>query len=279
MVKWYSSLFVKRNATIPLGLNSSDIDLLVYPWSLVANDPIPQYFGLGVELIFIKNPPTSPPPVPAALPDGIDYMGGSMCSFFSIVLWLSNLNAFDPSVSLVTYPLISVAARNNRVLNVTKSQCAIARHLLPNLCFYSMNVKASHYVLTDAAATASNNGTWFELTTGWGFNNPDLTETQFLAVSTVRIEVLLNVAKSAKLNFFPLLQLFYFAAQPFAGPVQAAPSQVVDGCPAQPLLAQPGVISAIAIACCALLLATAALCRVLRRDKKLSELEQSLIPH
>ena len=132
MVKWYSSLFVKRNATIPLGLNSSDIDLLVYPWSLVANDPIPQYFGLGVELIFIKNPPTSPPPIPAALPDGIDYMGGSMCSFFSIVLWLSNLNAFDPSVSLVTYPLISVAARNNRVLNVTKSQCAIARHLLTN---------------------------------------------------------------------------------------------------------------------------------------------------
>jgi len=128
MVKWYTSLFVKRNATVLLGLNNSDIDLLIYPWSLMALSPIPQYYGLGVDLIFVKNPPTSPPPAPA-LPDGIDYMGGSMCSFFSIVLWLANFSAFDPSVALVTYPLISVAARNNRVLNVTKSQCAIARHL------------------------------------------------------------------------------------------------------------------------------------------------------
>ena len=73
---------------------------------------------------------------------------------------------------------------------------------------------------TVAAATASNNGTWYDLTTGWGFNNPDLTETELLAANTVSIEVLLNLAKSGKLTF-SLIQLFYFATQPFTGPVQA----------------------------------------------------------
>jgi len=279
MVKWYTSLFVKRNATVLLGLNNSDIDLLIYPWSLMALSPIPQYYGLGVDLIFVKNPPTSPPPAPA-LPDGIDYMGGSMCSFFSIVLWLANFSAFDPSVALVTYPLISVAARNNRVLNVTKSQCAIARQLLPIGCFCPTNFTRSDGIFTDAAATSSNNGTWYDLTTGWGFSNPDLTETEFLAANTVSIEVthapLYPQIWNAHL-FSP--QLFYFATQPFSGPVQAAQSQVVDnGCPAQPLSAQPGVISAIAIACCAFAVACAALCHVLRRPKQRSSKLDPLIP-
>jgi hypothetical protein len=127
-VKWYASLFLKRNATKLLGLNNSDIDAIIYPWSLIRSDPFPQYFGLGVEVLYVKNPPSSPPPFPAALPQGINYMGGSMCQFFSIVLWLANFSIFDPSVQLATHPLISVAVRNNRILNVTKRECAFVSH-------------------------------------------------------------------------------------------------------------------------------------------------------
>ena len=123
-MKWYSSLFVKRNATKPLGLTNSDIDTLIYPWSLIRAQPFAQYFGLGVEVLYVQNAPASPPPFPASQQQGINYMGGSMCQFFSIVLWLANFSIFDPSIPLATYPIISVTARNNRILNVSKSNCA-----------------------------------------------------------------------------------------------------------------------------------------------------------
>jgi hypothetical protein len=155
MVKWYNSLFISRNTSI---LTSASIDMILYPWSQSENVPgiPPQYYCLGVETQY-ANPPASPPAV-ADPPIAIYYMGGSQCTFFTIGIYNSTDNIFG-GPSLVTLPIITVAARNNRILNVTQAE-------------YN-------------SVQQSNNGTWLSIsncaTGGWGCADADLTDTELIA--------------------------------------------------------------------------------------------------
>lgn len=118
MVKWYSSLFLKQNTTV---LTKSSIKLLSYPWAYEgALKPIPQYYGLGLEMSFIVPPPELPSGFPQ--PAGIFYYGSSDCTFFSIAIWYSTINPFNSSQTLNTNPpLVSTAVANNRLLNVSRA--------------------------------------------------------------------------------------------------------------------------------------------------------------
>lgn len=157
MARWYSSLFLKRNTTV---LSNYSISQLIYPWSQAEKTPIPQYFGLGLELIFL-NPPLFPPQANTApQPDGIYYMGGSVCTFFSIAIWFSDINPFNPTNPLSTMPLLSIAARNNRILNVSETAYT--------------HVSQSGGV-----------GSFNELTANWGWGVGDLTDTLMVALNTL----------------------------------------------------------------------------------------------
>ena len=116
MVKWYTSLFIKRNASL---LTDSSLQQIIYPWAIQGLEPVGQYYGFGIDLIFdtpiLSSPSHTNPPSPSS----IYYMGGSMCSFFSIGIWNSSSNVFGGPTQ-VTYPLIGAVARNNRILNVTR---------------------------------------------------------------------------------------------------------------------------------------------------------------
>jgi hypothetical protein len=158
MVKWYTSLFIARNTSV---LSVESLAQIIYPWSrqpLTPQTPV-QYYGLGVELIF-EDPPQSPPPLPSApQPIGIFYEGGSMCSFLSIALWNGTVNPFNGE-TLKTLPVVSVAARNNRILNVTASAWQQAQR--------------------DPV------GTWADLTSfpyGWGASDPTLTDALLIALN------------------------------------------------------------------------------------------------
>ena len=48
------------------------------------------------------------------------YMGGSMCQFFTIAIYNGTTNPFTGQ-PLISLPMLSVAARNNRILNVTQA--------------------------------------------------------------------------------------------------------------------------------------------------------------
>ena len=114
MARWYSTLFLTRNSTV---LTNESIDLILFPWTQCERVPIPQYYGLGAELIILTAPEIYP--VSFTMPDAVYYMGGSECTFFSIAIWYSSTNPFNTSQVLDNVPLLSIAARNNRILNVT----------------------------------------------------------------------------------------------------------------------------------------------------------------
>jgi CubicO group peptidase (beta-lactamase class C family) len=123
MVKWYSSLFINRNTSI---LSNSSIDLLLYPWAVTNN--YPQYYGLGSELMY-SSPYWSSPDMNHWTPENLStvyYMGGSMCTFFTIVVWNDTVNPFG-GPDMTTLPLVTAVARNNRILNVTKADWEAAR--------------------------------------------------------------------------------------------------------------------------------------------------------
>jgi CubicO group peptidase (beta-lactamase class C family) len=170
MVKWYNSLFITKNASNII-LSQASIDLLLYPWAISNN--FPQYYGLGSEIMF-SSTYTSPPPMSTWSAENLTtvfYMGGSMCSFFTIVIWNSTVNPFGgPPMNAATLPLTVAVGRNNRILNVTRDNWMIARD--------------------------SRNGTWPMLTQngnaffqaqGWsdpeccGSTAPSLSDTEYVA--------------------------------------------------------------------------------------------------
>lgn len=156
MVKWYSSLFIAKNTSV---VQPASLALITYPWSHEPSEPSApaQFYGLGVDLLF-DNPPTSPPAWPAPAPSSIFYMGGSLCTFFSIVAYFGRTNIFT-GAPLVTGPLVAVAARNNRILNVTQALWAQTQ--------------------------GQRTGTFMTLTnfpTGWGAADGELTDTLYMAL-------------------------------------------------------------------------------------------------
>ena len=104
------------------------------------------------------NPYYSPPPHAQAVPpDTIFYLGGSECGFLSIMMYNSSTNLFT-GAPLTTLPVISIAARNNRIMNVTLSVWKAAQQV--------------------------PSGTWYQLTAtpdGWGASNGALTDTLYEA--------------------------------------------------------------------------------------------------
>jgi CubicO group peptidase (beta-lactamase class C family) len=161
MVKWYISLFVAKNASL---VTQESLDLILYPWALEpvsAGNPY-QYYGLGVEMLF-EVPFLTPPPVDdAPSPVNIYYLGGSTCMFLTMMLQMTGYNVLDPGEPLVSFPMISVVARNNRIMNVTEE------------VWYSSQQTPS--------------GTWFSITDypyGWGADNSVLTDTFFEALDLV----------------------------------------------------------------------------------------------
>eukprot|EP01031_Cornospumella_fuschlensis_P033494 gene33494-40525_t len=155
MAKWYASLFIATNTSVVLSADS--LSLLLFPWALESLEPV-QYYGLGTEMMFAQvyeSLPPLPSPTSAPLPPPIYtyYMGGSVCTFFSVVVVNSTENFFTGE-PLITLPMLSLVARNNRIMNVTEQ--------------------------VYQEAMASSTGTWFSLTgwpTGWGAANADLTDT------------------------------------------------------------------------------------------------------
>lgn len=121
MVKWYTSLFIKRNTTV---LTSASVDLLIYPWAITDN--FPQYYGFATELMFTTPYWSSPDVNPKENISSIYYMGGSMCTFFTIVIWNSTYPSFGGPES-ITLPTVTAVARNNRILNVTESTWSSAQ--------------------------------------------------------------------------------------------------------------------------------------------------------
>jgi hypothetical protein len=121
-----------------------------------------QYYGLGVEMLF-EVPFLTPPPVDdAPSPVNIYYLGGSTCMFLTMMLQMTGYNVLDPGEPLVSFPMISVVARNNRIMNVTEE------------VWYSSQQTPS--------------GTWFSITDypyGWGADNSVLTDTFFEALDLV----------------------------------------------------------------------------------------------
>lgn len=157
MAKWYASLFIQRNTTV---LTDASIDQILFPWSLSGSSPFWQYYGLGVELMY-PNPYTSLPAVDADIqaPNAIYYMGGSICTFFSIVIVNSTTNLFTGE-PLITLPMMAMVARNNRILNITED-------------IYS-------------TIPSMQTGTWYSITgwpSGWGSANGDLTDTLIEALN------------------------------------------------------------------------------------------------
>jgi hypothetical protein len=117
MVKFYTSLFVKKNATI---LSDSSVNLLLYPWAITSDTPF--YYGFGTEMVYSPAYWSSPNPAtftPVNL-TSLYYMGGSMCTFFTVEVWLGQYNPFTGE-KLITLPIVTAVARNNRILNVTQS--------------------------------------------------------------------------------------------------------------------------------------------------------------
>jgi CubicO group peptidase (beta-lactamase class C family) len=162
MIKWYVSLFVAKNASL---VSEQSLDLILYPWVLEPVSPGNpyQYYGLGIELLF-EDPPLSPPmPVSSApAPITIYYLGGSTCMFFTLMLYLSDYNIMNPSEPLVSVPMISAVARNNRIMNITQE------------------------IWQETQQVPS--GTWYTLTDypyGWGADNSALTDTFFEALDLV----------------------------------------------------------------------------------------------
>ena len=99
-------------------------------------------------------PAVSPPPV------AIYYMGGSECMFFTLMLYMSTYNVMAPQSPLVTVPMLSAVARNNRIMNITEKAWLSAQN--------------------------QSQGTWWQLTdypTGWGATNSDFTDTFFEALN------------------------------------------------------------------------------------------------
>jgi hypothetical protein len=155
MVKWYTSLFIARNTSV---IGDDSLALILYPWSLqpMAPSAPTQFYGFGVELIFEDSP--TAPPTSFTPPIGIYYSGGSMCTFLSIALWNGTVDLFTGQ-PLKTLPVIAVAARNNRILNVTQEAWSNAQH--------------------------QSDGTWGALTsfpTGWGAAEAALTDTLLIAL-------------------------------------------------------------------------------------------------
>jgi CubicO group peptidase (beta-lactamase class C family) len=167
MVKWYSSLFIAQNTSV---LTKASINLILYPWAISSN--FPQYYGLGSESMYSPGYWSSPPNRNDWSPENMTsvyYMGGSMCTFFTIVIWNSTVNPFGgPDMS--TLPVTVAVARNNRILNVTQDAWQTAR--------------------------MSKTGTWNELTQngdpyfqalGWsdpdccGATAPSLSDTEYVA--------------------------------------------------------------------------------------------------
>jgi hypothetical protein len=156
MVKWYTSLFITKNASL---VTQESLNLILFPWSMEQGEPV-QYYGLGVEFLFAENY-MSLPPLNATIADPISiyYMGGSMCSFFTMVIYNANFNFFT-TAPLQTMPMVAAVARNNRILNITQK----AYHQVPNL------LEDSWFTVTD-----------FPI--GWGSSNADLTDTFFEALN------------------------------------------------------------------------------------------------
>lgn len=156
MVKWYTTLFITKNASL---LNAESMRLLLFPWAVEAFNP-PQYYGLGVEMLY-QDPYLAMPPLDAYIPPPISiyYMGGSMCTFFTIVIYNTTYNYFT-GTPLQTLPIVSAVARNNRILNITQATVNAVPSLLQ--------------------------GSWFTITgfpTGWGSSNGDYTDTFYEALN------------------------------------------------------------------------------------------------
>ena len=155
MVKWYTSLFITRNTSV---IGDDSLALILYPWSLqpMAPSAPTQFYGFGIELIF-EDPPTAPPSSYTP-PIGIYYSGGSMCTFLSIAMWNGTTDLFTGQ-PLKTLPVVAVAARNNRILNVTQEAWSTAQQ--------------------------QSDGSWAALTsfpTGWGAAEAALTDTLLIAL-------------------------------------------------------------------------------------------------
>ncbi len=57
-----------------------------------------------------------------------------MCTFFNIILYNTSLNIFTGEDTQTTLPMVSVAARNNRIMNVTQAEWAAAQNKLTGAC-------------------------------------------------------------------------------------------------------------------------------------------------
>ncbi len=158
MIKWYSTLFITKNASL---LSEHSLQMVLFPWSMEEGYPI-QYYGLGIEMLF-QNPYLTLPSVNSNIqtPISIYYMGGSMCTFFTMMIYNTSYNYFTGQ-PLQTYPMISAVARNNRILNITQQ----SYHQVPNL------LKGSWFTITDFPY-------------GWGSSNGDLTDTFYEALNLV----------------------------------------------------------------------------------------------
>jgi CubicO group peptidase (beta-lactamase class C family) len=139
MIKWYSSLFVTKNATTAGLLNEESIKMLWYPWAV--QNPV-QYYGFGTETMYDSavaqgHVPYPTPPADPAFPDLIYYMGGSACSFITIIAQFGDRNVFTGE-ELVTLPLVTVVNRNNRMLNLTEDVWSAAKST-KNGYFYQLS--------------------------------------------------------------------------------------------------------------------------------------------
>jgi CubicO group peptidase (beta-lactamase class C family) len=189
MVKWYTSLFVKRNTTV---LTNASVDLLLYPWAI--SDAFPFYYGFATEMVYSPAYWSSPNHATFTTQNltSLYYMGGSMCTFFTIEVWIGQYNPFTGQ-KLITLPVVTAVARNNRILNVTQSAW-----------------KAAQSTKVGTWPSITQYGDYFYQALGWsdtgccGDMSGVLTDTEYTA---------LNLA-------------LYFASIPFGGAPTGAPVPV-----------------------------------------------------
>lgn len=153
MVKWYSSLFITKNASL---VSASSLAQIIYPWSWTG---YPFYYGLGIEITFATTY-NVPPRTVTQSPTSISYMGGSMCQFLAMTLYNWTYNIEDGQNNLISLPIISAVGRNNRIINMTQRT------------WQNMQLQ--------------RNGSWIQLVdfpTGYGGANSDFTDTQSLGLA------------------------------------------------------------------------------------------------